>query len=154
MPATVTWACVPFAELHPQQLYDALALRSEVFVVEQACVFHDMDGIDVHGWHLLGRDGDGRLAAYARLLPPGVKAPEVVIGRVITAPFARGSGMGHVLMREAGARCTALWPGLPITLHAQARLEAFYQVHGYATVSEPYIEDGIPHIEMRKESDA
>jgi len=148
------WTCVPFGELQPQQLYDALALRSEVFVVEQNCVFHDMDGIDPHGWHLLGVDDAGRLAAYARLLPPGVKAPEVVIGRVITAPFARGGGLGHTLMREAGEQCQRLWPGLPVTLHAQARLERFYQGHGYATVSEPYIEDGIPHIEMRKEPHA
>jgi ElaA protein len=156
MPSPLIWTCLPFAELAPQQLYDALALRSEVFVVEQNCVFHDMDGIDPHGWHLLGREpgGDGRLAAYARLLPPGVKAPEAVIGRVITAPFARGTGTGHALMREAGLRCAALWPRLPITLHAQARLEKFYRGHGYATVSEPYIEDGIPHIEMRKEPEA
>jgi ElaA protein len=143
---------VPFAELQVQQLYDALALRSEVFVVEQQCIFLDIDGIDPRGWHLLGHDDAGRLVAYARLLPPGVKAPEVVIGRVVTSPGARGTGAGQALMREAGDACARLWPGRPVTLHAQARLERFYQGHGYATVSEPYIEDGIPHIEMRKET--
>jgi ElaA protein len=144
------WVCLPFAELSVQQLYDLLALRSAVFVVEQNCVFQDVDGIDPAGWHLLGQDDAGGLMAYARLLPPGVKAPEVVIGRVITAPAARGTGAGQALMREANAHCACLWPGQPITLHAQARLERFYQGHGYVTVSEPYDEDGIDHIEMRK----
>ena len=152
MPAPVRWTCAPFAALSVQQLYDALALRSEVFVVEQQCLFLDLDGLDPQGWHLLGHDDGGRLVACARLLPPGVKAPGVVIGRVVTAPAARGSGLGHALMREADAQCARLWPGRPVTLHAQARLQGFYQGHGYATVSEPYDEDGIAHIEMRKET--
>lgn len=150
MPAPLSWTCVPFAQLQVQQLYDALALRSEVFVVEQQCLFLDIDGIDPKGLHLMGHDEAGRLLAYARLLPPGVKAPEVVIGRVVTSPAARGTGAGQALMREAGLQCERLWPGLPVTLHAQARLERFYQGHGYVTVSEPYDEDGIDHIEMRK----
>ncbi|WP_422016585.1 GNAT family N-acetyltransferase [Roseateles sp.] len=152
MPASLSWTCVPFADLQVQQLHDALALRSEVFVVEQQCLFLDIDGIDPKGLHLLGHDDASRLVAYARLLPPGVKAPEVVIGRVVTSPAARGTGAGQALMREAGLQCERLWPGLPVTLHAQARLERFYQGHGYVTVSQPYDEDGIPHIEMRKET--
>jgi ElaA protein len=152
MPALLSWTCVPFAALQVQQLYDALALRSEVFVVEQQCLFLDIDGIDPKGWHLLGHDDAGQLVAYARLLPPGVKAPEVVIGRVVTSPAARGSGAGQALMREAGLQCERLWPGHAVMLNAQARLERFYQGHGYVTVSEPYDEDGIDHIEMRKHS--
>jgi ElaA protein len=144
------WTCVPFNELALQQLYDVLALRSEVFVVEQNCVFLDIDGLDRQTWHLLG-DGDG-LKAYARLLPPGMKSPtDAVIGRVVTSPTARGGGTGRALMAESVANCERLWPGHAITLHAQAHLERFYASFGFVPVGEPYIEDGIAHVEMRKE---
>ncbi len=146
------WICLPFEALSPHQLYDLLALRSAVFVVEQNCVFLDPDGLDAQAHHLLGHDEAGALAAYARLLPPGVKAPEAVIGRVITSAAARGSGQGRALMAQATAQTQALWPTAAITLHAQARLQAFYASFGFASVGEPYIEDGIPHIEMRKEA--
>jgi ElaA protein len=143
------WLCLPFAGLSVRQLHDALALRSEVFVVEQQCVFQDIDGLDPHTLHLLG-ERDGRLAAYARLIPPGVKSPDCLIGRVVTAPAARGGGTGRALMAEALTRCAQLWPGQAITLHAQAHLERFYGSFGFVQSGERYIEDGIPHIEMRK----
>ncbi|MFG6490433.1 GNAT family N-acetyltransferase [Roseateles sp. BYS78W] len=146
------WTCVPFAELGVQQLYDALALRSQVFVVEQNCVFLDIDGLDPQTLHLLGHGDDGALNAYARLIPPGVKAPDALIGRVVTSPAARGGGTGRALMAEAVARCERLWPGHAIALHAQAHLERFYASFGFVPAGEPYIEDGIPHIEMRKET--
>ncbi len=145
------WACLRFDDLGVRQLHDVLALRSEVFVVEQQCVFLDIDGLDPQVWHLLGSADDGRLLAYARLLPPGLKSPtDAVIGRVVTSPAARGSGVGRALMAEAVAHCGRLWPGHAITLHAQAHLERFYDGFGFAPIGEPYIEDGIPHIEMRK----
>ncbi len=146
----MNWTCVPFAELTVQQLHDVLRLRSEVFVVEQQCVFLEIDGLDPLTWHLLGVDDDGRLLAYTRLIPPGVKAPDALIGRVVTSPAARGGGSGRVLMAESIARCEVLWPGHAITLHAQAHLERFYGSFGFAPSGEPYVEDGIPHIEMRK----
>lgn len=149
------WTCLPFAELSTQQLYDLLALRSEVFVVEQQCVFLDIDGVDPQTWHLLGHGDDGRLLAYARLLPPGLKAAEdAVIGRVVTAPAARSGGVGRALMAEAVAQCERLWPGHAITLHAQAHLQRFYAGFGFAPVGEQYMEDGIPHQEMHKETKA
>lgn len=143
------WHCLPFAELGVQRLYDALALRSVVFVVEQQCVFLDIDGLDPHTWHLLGEGEDGRLQAYARLIPPGLKGDDALIGRVVTSPAARGSGAGRALMAEALAACQRLWPGRSITLHAQAHLERFYAGFGFQPVGHHYIEDGIPHIEMR-----
>jgi len=148
------WTCVPFKELTTEQLYDVLALRSEVFVVEQNCVFLDIDGLDRQTWHLLGQGDDGQLLAYVRLIPPGIKAPDALIGRVVTAPAARGGGTGRQLMNEALAQCERLWPGQPITLHAQAHLELFYGSFGFTPVGEQYMEDGIPHIEMRKETQA
>lgn len=144
------WTCVPFAELSVQQLHDVLRLRSEVFVVEQNCVFLEIDGLDPKTSHLLGRGDDGALKAYARLIPPGVKAPDALIGRVVTSPTARGGGTGRLLMTEAITQCERLWPGHAITLHAQAHLERFYGSFGFVQSGDPYIEDGIPHIEMRK----
>lgn len=146
------WTCVPFNELSVQQLYAVLALRSEVFVVEQNCVFLDIDGLDPQTWHLLGHGDDGTLKAYARLLPPGLKGPDALIGRVVTSPGARSGGVGRALMAEALAQCARLWPAHPITLHAQAHLERFYGSFGFAPIGEQYMEDGISHQEMQKRS--
>ncbi|KQV88841.1 GNAT family N-acetyltransferase [Pelomonas sp. Root1237] len=146
------WNCLRFDELSVQQLYSVLALRSEVFVVEQNCVFLDIDGLDPQTWHLLGSGDDGKLKAYARLIPPGLKAPEALIGRVVTSPAARSGGVGRALMAEALVHCARLWPAHAITLHAQAHLERFYASFGFVSVGEQYIEDGIPHVEMRKET--
>ena len=146
----MNWTCVRFDDLGVRQLYEVLALRSQVFVVEQNCVFLDIDGLDEQTLHLLGSGEDGTLRAYARLIPPGVKAPDALIGRVVTAPTARGGGTGRALMTEAVEQCERLWPGHAITLHAQAHLERFYASFGFAPIGEPYMEDGIPHIEMKK----
>lgn len=146
----MNWVCVPFDGLSVRQLHDLLRLRSEVFVVEQNCVFLEIDGLDPKTWHLLGSADDGQLLAYTRLIPPGVKAPDALIGRVVTSPAARGGGTGRALMAESIARCEQLWPNHAITLHAQAHLERFYGSFGFVQSGEPYIEDGIPHIEMRR----
>ncbi len=144
----LTWRCLPFDALHARNLYALLQLRTEVFVMEQNCVFQDMDGADAQCFHLLGERTDGTLAAYARLVPAGLKFTEASIGRVVTLPAARGGGLGHVLMREAVQALHGLWGVQPIRIGAQARLEAFYRQHGFEPASEIYIEDGIDHIEM------
>jgi ElaA protein len=144
----LNWTCVRFQALSLDDLYDALALRAEVFVVEQGCVFQDLDGADRASGHLLGRDPAGALQAYLRIVDPGVKFPEPSIGRVIAASAARGSGLGHRLMAEGVARCEAAWPGQGIRIGAQSRLEAFYAGHGFVRQGADYIEDGIPHCEM------
>ncbi|MGQ3054603.1 MAG: GNAT family N-acetyltransferase [Roseateles sp.] len=145
------WTCLRFDELSVQQLYDVLALRSQVFVVEQNCVFLDIDGLDPQTLHLLGSGDEGVLKAYARLIPPGLKSTDALIGRVVTSPAARHGGIGRALMTEAVAQCEQRWRGQAITLHAQAHLERFYASFGFVRVGEPYMEDGIPHQEMRKE---
>lgn len=141
------WRCLPFDTLAPADLYELLRLRSEVFVVEQRCVFQDMDGADPACHHLLG-ERDGALLAYARLVPAGLKFAEASIGRVVNAPSTRGSGLGHGLMREAVRQVHALWGAQPIRIGAQAHLEGFYRQHGFEPEGAPYDEDGIPHIEM------
>jgi ElaA protein len=145
---TLTWRCLPFDALQARTLYALLQLRTEVFVMEQTCIFQDMDGADPQCFHLLGEQADGTLAAYARLVPAGLKFTEASIGRVVTQPAARGGGLGHTLMREAVQALHGLWGEQPIRIGAQARLEAFYRQHGFAPASEIYIEDGIDHIEM------
>ncbi len=143
----IEWRCARFVELTPRELHDALRLRAAVFVVEQNCVFQDVDGADPECWHLLGRRA-GELVAYCRLVPPGVKYAEPSIGRVVSSREARRSGCGRELMREALARADKLWPGKPIRIGAQRYLERFYGGYGFAQASEPYDEDGIMHIEM------
>lgn len=141
------WRLLRLEALAPRDVHDILQARAAVFVVEQACVFQDVDGADADAWHLFMRK-DGALAAYARLLPAGVKFAEPSIGRVMTAQAFRGTGLGRSLMAEAIARSRALWPGAPVRIGAQRRLEAFYASLGFVTDSAPYDEDGIPHVEM------
>ncbi|MEO7887413.1 MAG: GNAT family N-acetyltransferase [Polaromonas sp.] len=143
----ISWRFLSFDALTPPELYAVLQLRSEVFVVEQACIFQDMDGADAQAMHLLGTRR-GQLVAYARCFAAGVKFAEASIGRVVTHASARGGGIGHHLMKEAVGRLQQQWGSQPIRIGAQARLEQFYLQHGFANTGQPYIEDGIPHIEM------
>ena len=149
------WRCLRFADLSAVDLYRVLQLRSAVFVVEQACVFQDMDGLDLACIHLLGEapadpDGTTCLLAYARLLPVGLAFTEASIGRVVTAPSTRGSGLGHALMAQAIAQVQRLWGQQPIRIGAQAHLQAFYRQHGFEPEGTLYLEDGIDHIEMHR----
>ena len=147
---TLRWRFQPFGAFSPQTLYAALRLRSEVFVVEQHCVFLDLDNSDAQAMHLTGHAGgdEGELLAYARCFGPGTKYAEASIGRVVIAPPARGGGLGHALMREAVRALQGHWGPQAIRIGAQARLQAFYEQHGFVRDGEPYVEDGIPHIEM------
>ncbi len=148
------WQWSRFDTMAPADLYAALALRQRVFVVEQQCVFVDADGADEQAFHLLGwqpgEGGTGRdvLVAYLRLVDPGVKFAEPSIGRVITAPEARGRGHGRALMQEGLAGAARRFPGRDLRIAAQQRLAAFYASLGFVTASTPYLEDGIPHVDM------
>jgi len=147
----LTWHWLRFEQLKCEQLYALLRLRSEVFVVEQNCVFQDMDGLDDQAMHLLGtrvEEGAPQLVAYVRCFPAGVTFAEASIGRVVTRQSARGGGLGHVLMGEAVRAVHRQWGEQPIRIGAQAHLKDFYQRHGFADVGRPYVEDGIPHLEM------
>ncbi|MEY4979131.1 MAG: hypothetical protein RLZZ352_1401 [Pseudomonadota bacterium] len=151
-PSPITWRCLPFDALLPRTLYALLQLRSAVFVVEQSCAFQDLDGADAQAMHLLGeRQQPGHapeLLAYTRLLPPGIKYPEASIGRVVTAPATRGTGLGHGLMAESVRCLHSLWGVQPIRIGAQAHLQSFYRQHGFVAVGSLYDEDGIAHTEM------
>jgi ElaA protein len=142
-----------FSELDSEQLYALLKLRSEVFVVEQDCVYLDLDDRDQQASHVLGLQ-QGDLLCYARLLPPGSRFAEPSIGRVVSAGSVRRAGCGRQLMQAAIAACQQQWPGQGIRISAQQYLEAFYQSLGFETCSAPYLEDGIDHVEMRLPGDS
>ncbi len=142
--------CLPFEQLTVYQLYEIMALRQEVFVVEQNCPYLDADGKDLKGWHLMLRNETGKLIAYARLLPKGVSYEHSAIGRIISAPSARGTGAGRQLVQAAIEECYRLFGKEPIKIGAQTYLLRFYQSFGFEVVSEEYLEDGIPHVEMIK----
>jgi ElaA protein len=140
-----------FNALSIDELYSLLQLRSEVFVVEQKCVYQDVDGFDQEAIHVCGYSGN-ELVAYSRVLAPEAKYPGCSIGRVITRHKARGTGLGNALLQESIAYCHKQWPQAEISLSAQEYLEEFYKRHGFETESAAYMEDGIPHIKMTKKA--
>jgi ElaA protein len=143
----LAWTWHRFAELSVDDVYDMLALRAKVFVLEQG-PYLDPDGADREAWHLLGRDKAGALQAYLRIVDAGVKFDEPSIGRVVVERAVRGQGLGHALVTAGIAQCDAVWPGRSIRISAQAHLQRYYERHGFATVSEVYLEDDIPHVQM------
>ena len=146
----LNWRWQAFHDLPPIALYNILRLRSEVFVVEQRSIFQDMDQIDLLAIHVCGYNDTGELHAYARCIPAGVKYPAASIGRVVTSRQIRGTGLGHVLVRQS-IDCIhhQLGEG-PIRISAQAHLQAFYTQHGFVADGEPYFEDDIPHQAMER----
>ncbi len=145
----LTWSCARFGDLSTEQLYALLTLRQRVFVVEQTCPYLDCDGLDAPAWHLWAtRAGSDAPQAYARILPPGTRYPQASIGRVVTAPESRRTGLGKELMRQAlVAAERRLGPG-PIRISAQLYLQRFYEELGFVRQGDVYDEDGIPHISM------
>ena len=150
----MNWTFARFDDLSPRDIHDLYQARVAVFVLEQKCPFQDVDGADPQCWHLIGRGDNGSVHAYSRLVPPGVKYEEASIGRVLTTAAARRTGAGVDLMRESIARAERLWPGKPIRIGAQQYLERFYGGFGFKTVSAPYDEDGIQHVEMLRPANA
>eukprot|EP00747_Dinoflagellata_sp_TGD_P035473 gnl/TRDRNA2_/TRDRNA2_137885_c0_seq2.p1 gnl/TRDRNA2_/TRDRNA2_137885_c0~~gnl/TRDRNA2_/TRDRNA2_137885_c0_seq2.p1 ORF type:complete len:274 (+),score=43.45 gnl/TRDRNA2_/TRDRNA2_137885_c0_seq2:116-823(+) len=145
------WQVKKFDDLNIHSLYDLLMLRSEVFVVEQNCVYLDLDGTyDKKALHLLGYH-EGKIVAYARIFRPDDKYQNMsAMGRVVTASSVRGKGYGWKLMRRAVDYCVQAWPHVPVIISAQHYLLKFYGENGmgFNTRGDPYDEDGILHIDM------
>lgn len=145
----IHWQVARFDQLSLNQLYAVLQARSTVFVLEQNCVYLDMDGKDQHCLHLCAWNAQAELLAYLRVVPPGLSFEQASLGRVITTAQARGTGIGKQLLERGIALCRETYPKQPIRIGAQHYLEKFYQSFGFVTDSEIYLEDGIPHVEMR-----
>ncbi|MBO3838683.1 GNAT family N-acetyltransferase [Streptococcus suis] len=141
------WEIKAFDQLSLQELYGILTLRVDVFVVEQACPYPEVDDKDPNCLHLLGTD-EGELVAYLRILPAGLSYDEVSIGRVVIKSSHRGKGLGRPMMEQAIHFITNEWKERQIKIGAQAHLEKFYSSLGFEPVSEVYLEDGIPHLDM------
>jgi ElaA protein len=144
---TINWITKPFEALTPHELYAIIELRNAVFVVEQSCVFQDADNKDQQSHHFMGWS-NGVLAAYVRLLPPGLAYEEASIGRVATAPAFRAQKAGRQLMTEAIRVCGELFGNVPIRIGAQLYLKKFYESLGFIQQGDLYLEDGIEHIIM------
>jgi ElaA protein len=143
----LTHSLKAFQELTVDELYELLRLRSEVFVVEQNCVFLDMDDKDQKCYHLL-LHADSEMVGYCRLVPAGLSYKEVAIGRVVSSPSVRGKGLGRKVMELAIESCEKLFGPGDIRLGAQTYALGFYSSLGFVSEGEVYDEDGIEHIEM------
>jgi len=150
----IQWDIKTFHELELEELFDLLKLRVDVFVVEQQCAYRELDEYDRHPEtrHLSGRNEGGQLIAYARLLPPNLRYPEVNLGRFVVKADFRKQGFGHQLLQAALKEISSCWPKTPMRISAQDYLQAFYERYGFLRESEVYLEDGIPHVEMVKEA--
>ncbi|HEX4888649.1 MAG TPA: GNAT family N-acetyltransferase [Luteibaculaceae bacterium] len=143
----ITWKLIGFHQMDVTELYAYLALRSEVFIVEQNCPYQDLDGLDAQAQHLLAFDGE-RPVACARLFAPGIVYTEASIGRVITKPSHRSQSLGKELMKRSIEILVQQFNNPPIQIGAQAYLERFYEGFGFKRIGDIYLEDNIPHIKM------
>jgi len=141
------WKLKPFDSLSPQELYNILQLRNEVFIVEQNCPYQDLDNKDLYAFHLMGMK-ENKLIAYSRLLAPGISYSESSIGRVVSSPAARKTGMGKKLMDESIIQIQNLFHTDTIRIGAQLYLKKFYESFGFIQQGDSYLEDNIPHIIM------
>ena len=144
----LAWKYSSFNELTPAEVYAMLQLRNAVFVVEQGCAYQDADNKDDKSFHLAGWDGN-TLVAYCRILPPGISFTEASIGRVVTSPDHRNFGHGRQLVELAVTYTLKQYSCKKITIGAQLYLKKFYESLGFVQISETYLEDNIPHIEMQ-----
>jgi len=145
---SIIWKTKIFNELSTQELYQILRLRSEVFVVEQNCVYQDIDNKDQKALHLFGIL-EGEIIAYSRLFKPGDYFEFSSIGRVVVAEKYRDKNFGHELIDKSIFEINNLFKAQNITISAQLYLKKFYESHGFVATSETYLEDDIPHIEMK-----
>ena len=146
---SLLWKIKDFESLSVNELYDLLRLRSEIFVVEQNCVYLDLDGKDKKALHLMG-EFEGKIVAHSRLLKPGISFDNASIGRVVVDANYRDRKWGNELMKEAIEGVKLHFGETNITIGAQLYLKKFYESHGFVQTSDMYLEDDIPHIEMKR----
>lgn len=154
-PRNLTWIERRFDELSPRQVHGLFKLRQQIFIIEQDCIYPDIDGLDPVCQHILACDDDDVLAAV-RIVAPGIDTNHLeqgdrpAIGRVVTSEKLRGQGIGRKLMIRAIESCGHQFAGKPIYLNAQLYLRSFYESLGFVQFGDEYEEDGIPHISMER----
>ena len=142
------WQVKYYPELTTNEFHDIIVLRLKAFVVEQNCSYLDLDGKDKKCYHLICRDGFGKVVATARILPPGISYTEVSIGRVVLDQEIRGKGIGHQLMEQSMKFINEEFGAVPVRISAQKHLENYYNTHNFISTGKEYLEDDIPHVEM------
>jgi len=143
------WCWYALESMEPVLLYDLLALREAIFVVEQSCIYQELDGLDKTALHLLVTQ-DETVAACLRVLPPEMAGDRVRIGRVAVSPGFRKRGLARFMMQNANKKAEADYPSCGICLDAQTYLQGFYLSLGFHVCGDEFLEDGIPHIPMQK----
>jgi len=144
----LSWQFKHFTELTTMELHDLIQLRLQTFVVEQNCVYQDLDGKDKKSYHLICRDGFGDIIGTARIIPAGISYPEVSIGRFVIAEDKRGNQYGIGMMNRCMEFIKAEFGNVAVRISAQQYLEKFYNRFGFQSTDKKYLEDGIPHLEM------
>lgn len=145
----LNWQFKHYNDLLLNEFHDILALRIQVFVVEQNCPYQELDGKDKKCYHLICRNGKGDVVGTMRILPPGIGFEEVGLGRIVLAPSSRGEQQGHEMMKEAMTFSKEEFGDVAVKLSGQKHLEGFYNKHGFQSTGKEYLEDGIPHVEMK-----
>jgi ElaA protein len=148
MTSIIKWQCATIDELSASQMHAILKARCDVFIVEQNCAFPEIDDVDLIAHHLVAWTESDQLAAYLRILPPNSTFAEPSLGRVLSAPAFRGTGIGRQLINQGLKQLEARYPALPVRIGAQSYLIQFYGSFGFEIASEEYLEDGIAHVEM------
>ena len=142
------WQIKHYRDLTINEFHDIIKLRLEAFVVEQNCIYLDLDGKDKKCYHMICRDGMGNIVATARIVPPGLIYEEAAIGRVVIYESIRKKGVGHELMNKCIKFCEVEFGACPIRISAQKHLEVYYEKYQFISTGKEYLEDGIPHVEM------
>lgn len=144
----LSWSIKAFEDLTLREFHDLIALRIDVFIVEQNCPYPELDGKDEQSYHIIGRNEKYEIVATSRILPPGLSYPQVSIGRVVVAKNERMNNYGHDMMRMAFQFTLEKFGNTEIKISAQKYLESFYLSHDFVPTGKEYLEDGIPHLEM------
>lgn len=148
----LAWKTKTFGQLSTTELYEILRLRAEVFVVEQRCTYQDLDGIDGQAFHLTGRNRNGELICYMRIIPAGIVHERCgSMGRVVVSQRFRGRGIAREMLRHGLAAYSKLvGDDIPIEIEAQAYLVGFYSKYGFKAISDVFDLDGLPHVRMHR----